>query len=205
MKIDVIYLGDIGVNCYMINSENSAVVIDPGFKSEFVTDFLKNNSNKERLIMLTHTHFDHISAALDLSRETNTKIAIGSFDNSGLSDPNINLANLFGAVIEPFSADILLNDGNKFSVGDLEFTVMHTPGHTIGGVCYILENYIFSGDVLFYESIGRTDFPGGDFSEIKKSIFKIYDFDDDMIIYSGHGPKTTVGHEKIYNPYVRAN
>jgi glyoxylase-like metal-dependent hydrolase (beta-lactamase superfamily II) len=203
MEIRTLPLGEIGVNCYLISSNNGAVVIDPGYKSEEVLNFLKENQNKERLILLTHNHFDHIGFALELSRLTDTKIAIGKLDNDGLSNPQINLATLFGSEIEPFSADMLLDDNDKISVGNIKFTVLHTPGHTVGGVCYLLSNNIFAGDTLFCESIGRTDFPGGNFETIKKSILNLYEFEDDMIVYPGHGPSTSIGYEKLCNPYVR--
>ena len=205
MEINVIPLGDMGTNCYLINGITGAVVIDPGYKSEKVLDFLKNNSNKERLILLTHNHFDHISGALALSSETNSKIAIGQLDNNGLSDANINLSVMFCENIAPFSADILLNDNEKITVGDLEFTVLHTPGHTVGSVSFLSGDCLFAGDTLFYESIGRTDFPGGNFGTIKKSIIRLYALGDNLTVYSGHGPATTIGHEKLFNPYVRAD
>ena len=203
MEIKTLTLGEIGVNCYLISSKTGAVVIDPGYKSNEVLNFLKENQNKERLILLTHNHFDHIGYALDLSRLTDTKIAIGKLDNVGLSNPQINLSTVFGSDIEHFSADILLNNNEEVAVGDIKFTVLHTPGHTVGSVCYLLNNNIFAGDTLFCESIGRTDFPGGDFETIKKSILMLYEFDDGMFVYPGHGSLTSIGYEKLCNPYVR--
>ncbi len=203
MEIKTLTLGNIAVNCYLIESETAAVVIDPGFESNEVLDFLKNAQNKERLIILTHAHYDHIGYALELSRQTNTKIAIGKFDNEALSNSYVNLAVMFHTELEPFSADLLLKDGDGFMVGDINFYVIHTPGHTVGSVSVLVDNILFSGDTLFKESIGRTDFLGGSFGEIEKSIKKLYTLPEDTIVMAGHGEKSTIGYEKYYNPYVR--
>lgn len=203
MEINTLMLGDLGTNCYLLSTEKAAVVIDPGFDSDEVTSFLNENSDKERMIILSHCHYDHISGAYELATKTDTKIAIGELENASLSQPQINLSHFFGEKIIPFSADVLLSDDGKLSVGDIDFIVWHTAGHTVGGICLLTENVIFSGDTLFYESVGRTDFPGGSFSELKKSIIRIYGLDDSVTVYPGHGPATTVGHEKIFNPYVR--
>jgi glyoxylase-like metal-dependent hydrolase (beta-lactamase superfamily II) len=168
-----------------------------------VLSFLKNSSDKERLILLTHCHFDHIGDADRLRSATNTKIAIGEFDNNSLSDPNKNLCNLFGADLKPFSADITLIDGEIVSVGDIEIKVIHTPGHTLGGVCYLIDDILFSGDTLFSGSIGRTDFPDGDFAILKNSVNKLYQLPESTKVYSGHGEATTIDYEKKYNPFIR--
>ena len=203
MEIKTLTLGNIAVNCYLLLSETAAVVIDPGFASDEALDFLKNAKNKERLIILTHAHYDHIGYALELSRQTNTKIAIGKFDNEALLNSYVNLAVMFHTELEPFSADLLLKDGDGFAVGDIEFKVIHTPGHTVGSVSLLVDNVLFSGDTLFKESIGRTDFLGGSFGEIEKSIKKLYTLPEDTIVMAGHGENTTIGYEKNYNPYIR--
>ncbi len=203
MDIKVLPLGHIKSNCYLISTEKSAIVIDPGFNSLNVTEFLKTNCHKERLILLTHSHFDHIGGAYNLRTNTNTKIAIGEKDNFGLSDTYINLSNKFHAGLLPFSADILLKDSEEYTVGDISFKVIHTPGHTVGSVCFLFENILFSGDTLFCESIGRTDFYGGDFNQLERSIKKLYSLDDNTIVLSGHGEKTSISHEKINNPFIR--
>lgn len=203
MEINVVVLGHIQSNCYLVSSEKAAVVVDPGFNSAAVTEFLKQNSNKERLILLTHSHFDHIGGADNLRNETDTKIGIGEFDNPALSNTKINLSELFHAKLSPFSADILFKDGDIFTVGDLCFNVIHTPGHTVGGVCYQIENILFSGDTLFCGSIGRTDFYGGDYAVLESSVKRLYTLDDDITILSGHGEATTIHNEKISNPFIR--
>ena len=204
MEIKVLSLGDIQSNCYLISTENAAVVIDPGFDNIDVTNFLKNARDKERLILLTHGHFDHISGADALRHDTDTKIAIGSLENYALSDTHYNLADLFGAKLTPFSADILLEDGEEFAVGDITFKALCTPGHTVGGMCYLTGNFLFSGDTLFCRSIGRTDFLGGNYKALENSVKNLYStLSDDTVVLSGHGEETTIGQEKSQNPYIR--
>lgn len=203
MEIRALRLGYIGVNCYLVSTEKAAVVIDPGFKNEKVTEFLQKNSNKEKIILLTHAHFDHIGGADDLRSLTNTKIAIGEFDAEGLKDTNKNLSDRFHAKLKPFSADILLKNDDEFYVGDIHFKVIHTPGHTSGGVCFLTDDILFSGDTLFFESVGRTDFFDGDAKALEKSVKELYKLNDNTRVLPGHGPETTILHEKKNNPFVR--
>ncbi len=201
MKIEKIVIGLIKENCYLVSTDKSAIVIDPGFYSSDISDFLKENKDKDRLILITHGHFDHIGAALRLKNETGTEIAIGKDDNSMLMDNKENLSYKFHNNLEGFSADRLFNDQDEFYVGDLNIKVLQTPGHTKGSVCYLIEDKLFSGDTLFFESYGRTDFPGGDMSEMVGSFYRLMTTLDEKIeVYPGHGEKTTVEHEKKYNP-----
>ena len=203
MEIKVLPLSIIKSNCYMISTNDAAVVIDPGFESQIITDFLKENQDKERLILLTHSHFDHIGAAKALRETTDTKIGIGEFDADALLDTNKNLSDQFRAKLLPFKADFLFCDEEIVTVGDLSFKVLHTPGHTPGGVCYLVNDILFSGDTLFDKSIGRTDFPGGDFDTLEKSVKRLYQLDQDIKVLAGHGEATTIGDEKKYNPFIR--
>ncbi len=190
-------------NCYLVEGEKGAVVIDPGYKRDAILDFLKENGNKERLILLTHGHFDHIGGADYLRQETGVKIGIGALDEPALSDNELNCAVNFKRTLPAFSADYLYNDGDKISVGDLEFTVIACPGHTVGGISLLCDGNLFSGDTLFKDSVGRTDFQGGSFSDLEKSIKRLYTLPDDTAVLPGHGEQSTVGHEKYYNPFVR--
>jgi len=203
MEIKVLPLGDIQVNCYLVSTEKSALVVDPGFYSQKVEEFLKENSHKERMILLTHAHFDHIGGAELLRENTGVNIAIGEKENAFLSDPAVNLSGLLSAPLKPFSADISLKDNETLNIGDLKIKVIHTPGHTSGSVSYLIDDVLFSGDTLFNSSIGRTDFPTGDFAVLSQSIKKLYELDGEITVLSGHGEATNLNYEKMYNPFVR--
>ncbi len=196
MKISVLAIGSSPTNCYLLETENAAVVIDPGVKCKEVDLFLQENSNKERLIILTHAHFDHIGAAEELRENYGVKILIGEKDNPALSDPIVNESVRFGVKINPFSADITVVDGEKISVGDIEFTAVLTPGHTVGSTCFYVDGVLFTGDTLFCRGIGRSDFYGGNEAQLFNSLKKLRKlFPDETPVLSGHGPKTTIGAE----------
>lgn len=191
-------------NCYFLETEKTAIVIDPGYKRDSILTFLNDNEDKERLILLTHGHFDHIGGADYLRKKTGVKIGIGALDVPALSDDVLNCAVNFKRKLEPFTADFEYLDGDVIKVGDIELKVISTPGHTVGGVSFLCGNNLFSGDTLFKTSVGRTDFEGGSFEELEKSIKKLYTLPDETVIYAGHGESSTIGFEKKYNPFVRA-
>ncbi len=203
MKVERLPLGHIAANCYMISSDKSAIVIDCGLYSDFVYDFLDKNKDKERLILLTHMHFDHIGGAPKIREKTGVKIAVGKVDAPYLSDPEYNLSNRFHAHVEPFEADIVLSDNEVFTVGDITVKALQTSGHTKGGMCYLMEDKLFSGDTLFFETIGSTDFDGGNMRELITSIGRLLELGDNITVYPGHGEATTIGHEKRYNMFLR--
>lgn len=202
MKIKTLHLGLIKTNCYLISTEKAAVVIDPGFVRETPLDFLNENSDKERLILLTHAHFDHIGGAEDLREKTGVKIGIGELDAGGLADTALNLSDMFHANIAPFKPDLTFKNGEKITVGDIEFKVIETPGHTVGGVSYLTGDCLFSGDTLFEGSIGRTDFPGGDLKVLKRSVKRLVTLPNDTKVYPGHGDFTTIARERDNNMFV---
>jgi len=203
MEIKVLPLGELGANCYMIKGDKGVVVIDVGAPSKAVENFLIENSDKQRLILLTHCHFDHIGGAEALREATGVEIAIGEDEAGFLADANVNLSGIFGSYLPPFYADKTVKDKETIVVGDIELKAIKVSGHTSGGMCYLCGKNLFSGDVLFYESIGRTDFPTGSFRELEASVKKLYELDGDITVYSGHGEATTIDHERKYNPYVR--
>ena len=205
MTVNTIVLGEMfGANCHLIESDNAAVVVDPAEYSDQVFAFLNTNADKERLILLTHCHLDHICGADALREKTGVKIAIGEYDAIGTLDTRISLSDLFGGNHQPFEVDIKLSDGQRFTVGDLEFEAIHTAGHTVGGMCYAVCDCLFSGDTLFAGTVGRTDFFGGDGGALMESLRMLTEkFDDGVTVYAGHGPDTTIGREKRVNPYLR--
>lgn len=202
MEIRAIHLGLIKTNCYLISTDKAAVVIDPGFKTEITADFLKANEGKARMILITHAHFDHIGGAEALRNETGVEIGIGELDAPALKDTELNLSDKFHAHILPFSADRTFCDGEKFSIGDIDFEVILTPGHTVGGVSYLSGESLFSGDTLFAGAVGRTDMPGGSLKALKKSLKRLTALPNETKVYPGHGDFTTVGYEKENNMFV---
>ena len=202
MEIRAIHLGLIKTNCYLISTDKAAVVIDPGFKTEITADFLKASEGKARMILITHAHFDHIGGAEALRNETGVEIGIGELDAPALKDTELNLSDKFHAHIAPFSADRTFCDGEKFSVGDIDFEVILTPGHTVGGVSYLSGEILFSGDTLFAGAVGRTDMPGGSLKALKKSLKRLIALPNETKVYPGHGDFTTVGYEKENNMFV---
>lgn len=196
MEIKVLHLGHIKTNCWLVSTENAAVVIDPGFVSSEATDFLASAVGKERMLLLTHAHFDHIGGAAELRRKTGVKIGIGETDAPLLSDPELNLSNKFHAHVVPFAADLLFKDGESFKVGDIPFKVILTPGHTVGGVAYLSNNVLFSGDTLFAGAVGRVDLPGGNAKTMKKSLRRLVSLPPETEVYPGHGDRTVIARER---------
>lgn len=195
--------GAFGANCYMVSTEKAALLIDASEFSDEVRTFLEENRKKEILILATHRHVDHVAGLFEARRYSAADVAIHREDACGLSDTDQSLATTFGIWQNPFTADRLLEDGDVLKVGDLTVSVLHTPGHTDGSVCFIVENMLFSGDTLFYLSIGRTDFPTGSIDKMQKSLRKLFSLDRDYMVYPGHGEITTLYYEKKYNPYYK--
>lgn len=206
MKIEVLLKGHLATyaNCYGILTDKAAIVVDPGECTTNVANFLKQNTDKTRLILITHAHYDHIGGALQLRNETGVKIAIGKNEEFALSDRAFNLSGRFTPAIPPFNADYVIEDEEEFTVGDITVKAYETPGHTVGGMCYLINDCLFSGDMLFYETVGRVDLPGGNATQMQDSLDRImWLFDDEIKVYSGHGEVTTIGHERKYNLYLR--
>ena len=191
-------------NCYGILSGKAAVVIDCGKYNENIAAFLKTNADKSRVILLTHAHFDHIGGAEELREKTGVPIALGKTEAQRLSDPNYNLSGKFGKPIHPFKPDYEILDEQTVTVGDLKIKAYEMPGHTKGSMVYLAGNNLFSGDTLFAGSIGRTDFLSGNADEMAASLERmLWLFDDSVNVYPGHDQPTTIGAEKINNPYLR--
>jgi glyoxylase-like metal-dependent hydrolase (beta-lactamase superfamily II) len=192
-------------NCYVLGDEKTKqyLVIDPGGDLEIIEDYLKKLKLKVKYIILTHGHVDHIGALASLKRTTGAEILIHSKDSAMLYDPNQNLSIFSGDKIVPTKADRLLEEGDVIQCGGIKLGVLHTPGHTPGGISLLTDKIIFTGDSLFCGSIGRTDFPGSSYQKLIKSIKeKLMSKDDDFIIYPGHGPSSTIGEERRNNPFL---
>ena len=190
-------------NCYLLETDKAAVVIDPGYKRQNILEFLKANQHKERLIILTHGHYDHIGGAEYLRQETGVRIGIGALDEPALRDDVLNCAVNFQRSLNPFEADFKYSDGDEITVGDITLKVIACSGHTVGGISLLCGDNVFTGDTLFKESVGRTDFAGGSFAELEKSIRKLYTLPESTVVFPGHGESSTIGYEKNNNPFVR--
>jgi glyoxylase-like metal-dependent hydrolase (beta-lactamase superfamily II) len=205
MKIETIVVSPFEVNCFLIweNDDNSGVIIDPGDEDELIAERIAKHGFKPGAILLTHGHGDHIGAVKPLKEKFNIPIYIGREDAPMLLSPSANVSAMFGYQIVCPPADHLLKDGDRFKIGSLEFSVLATPGHTRGGICYLTGNNLICGDTIFFGSIGRTDFPGGNYQTLIESINKqILSLPDDITCYPGHGPATTVGNERRSNPFL---
>jgi hydroxyacylglutathione hydrolase len=206
IKLKVLILGMVHTNCYTISNTdtNQAIVIDPADNAPAIYEYLQDNNLELKAILLTHGHFDHITGALDLAGLTGVPVYAHEAEGPLLKNPDLNASGSIGHGFG-LEADILLRDGEEVLLAGFNIGVIHTPGHTAGSTCYYFKDYgmLFSGDTLFYESIGRTDLPTGSFSDILTSIKnKLMLLDDDVRVYPGHGRATTIGHERTNNYYI---
>ncbi len=209
MKIDTLILGSYQTNCYILGAETSAndcLIIDTGLRAEPLIDFLTDRNLNPAAIILTHGHADHI-IGLDLLREKfpKIKVYIHKLDEDMLTDPEMNLSLITGVHFQTAPAEHLLEENQTLCEASIELKVIHTPGHTPGGISLYSkeQGIIFVGDTLFAGSIGRTDFPGGNLQQLTSSIKdKILTLPDQTVVYPGHGPATTIKQEKLYNPYL---
>ncbi|MCB9366776.1 MAG: MBL fold metallo-hydrolase [Calditrichaeota bacterium] len=181
-----------------------AVWFDPGAEAESVLRWIQENDLRVTRIVNTHGHVDHIAENSVAKAALNVPLCIHAQDRAKLTDPELNLSHWTGIPVVSPDADEILEEGMQLTCGKLVFELFHVPGHSPGSLVFYAEKNLIAGDTLFYESVGRTDFPDSDtdalFSAIQK---KIYSLPDDTIVYPGHGEATTVGHEKLHNPFVR--
>ncbi len=199
-------LGMVQTNCYFVwNSlTKDAIVIDPADDVERIEQYLKENGLVCKGILLTHGHFDHMMAARELADRTGAKLYAHAQEEALLKDPKLNVSAQVDREVS-LSPDLLICDQEILPLIGMEFTVLHTPGHTGGGVCYYLkkEGIVFSGDTLFFRSIGRTDLPTGDGRTLIESIKnKLMILEDQVKVFPGHGESTTIGYERMNNYYL---
>jgi len=204
--IKTLTVGPIQSNCYVIGCERTmkGAVIDPGDETQRILLTLADAKLTLTHIICTHGHFDHVGGNKKLKEATGASIVIHPQDApmlSGLSSA----AGLWGIRVDDSPPpDILVEEGDTLSVGDIELKVLHTPGHSPGGISLYYDGVVFVGDTLFAGSIGRTDFPGGSYSTLISSVQnKLFTLGDDVQVLSGHGPATTIGAEKLYNPFFK--
>ena len=206
MKIMRIPVGVYAANCYIVYSETTkdGIVVDPGGDVDDLLGFIERKGLKIKDIILTHGHGDHIGGVIGLRDALNANVMIHKDDHELLIDGDKNLSSTMPIGSVALEADKLLNDGDIILFGDLKVEVIHTPGHTKGGICLKINDSIITGDTLFAGSIGRTDLPGGDYETIIKSIKeKLMTYPDDVEVMPGHGGTSTIGRERVTNPFLQ--
>jgi len=207
MKVEKVLLPAAAENCYIAINEdtNESIIIDPGSAFERIKSAVESTGTKPVAILLTHGHFDHAGEAASTAKEYGIKVYTHEATAEELKNPAINLSgDMFGGS-ESYSADVFLKDQEEVDLAGLRLKCLFTPGHTPGGCCFYFpnEDIVFTGDTLFSGSVGRTDFPGGSMSQLVESIkSKLMTLSDDTICYPGHNEPTTIGTERIYNPFL---
>jgi len=206
IKVKPLVVGPFGANCYVIGSgSGEGIVVDPGADAKRILKTIGELGLNVKLIVATHGHMDHVGAVGELTQATGARFAMHEDDVELLSNRGSPFASLLGKLMPaPSPPDVLLKDGGTIEEGGLSFRVLHTPGHSRGGVCLLGYGAVFVGDTLFCQGIGRFDFPGASGSQLLDSIrTKLLTLPDDTAVYPGHGPSTTIGEERRLNPFLR--
>jgi glyoxylase-like metal-dependent hydrolase (beta-lactamase superfamily II) len=210
MIIKMVVVGPLASNCYIVGSSSTkqGMIIDPGAEVGTILRTVQQMRLSISLIVVTHAHIDHIDALRAVKERTNAQFVLHEADQELLSVSAAPMHVLTSLGLTPFKSppkpDRLLRDGDRIDIGDLHFQVLHTPGHSPGGICLLGHGVVFSGDTLFNYGIGRTDFAGGSHERLMKSIReKLMVLPDETIVYPGHGPSTTIGDERRGNPFLQ--
>lgn len=204
VSIEKIVVGPLMTNCYIISSGGECIVIDPGYSGDEISDFISKKGYSVKRIFATHGHFDHVSGIKAMKESVDCDFSIGSQDEE-MYRTSREMARRFGGVEvdEPVKPDSYIEEG-ELSFGDTTVRIMHTPGHTLGSYSFLVEDHLFTGDTLFKGSIGRMDY-GGSEENMVKTIEQLKSLDNRVRIYPGHGPWSTMGEEKIENPFLNGS
>ncbi len=206
MIVKKLVVGPFASNCYIVGSESNkeGMIIDPGADAEEILKNIKDLGLSIKSIVLTHGHIDHIGALKEVKEATGAEMAIHTDEAKSLQEQS--LSAVFGlSYPSPPPPDRLLKGGDSIDIGDLHFLVLHTPGHSPGGICLLGEGVVFTGDTLFNFGIGRFDMPGSSGRQLMNGIHtKLMVLPDNTVVYPGHGPETTIGTERQWNPFLRS-
>jgi glyoxylase-like metal-dependent hydrolase (beta-lactamase superfamily II) len=204
MKVDRFPAGVYQANCYIVYDEetNDGFIIDPGGDAEDILGHIKEKGINARFIILTHGHFDHTGAVNSIKYELCIPVYINEYDND-LITGQVSMFSGLSPDADNISADKFIKDGEVLEAGKLKISILDTPGHTRGGITIMIGDVVFTGDTLFLGSVGRTDLPGGSHEVLIESIkSKLLVLPDETVVYPGHGPSTSIGREKKYNPFL---
>lgn len=205
MNIERIVNMETDQNCYLVYDEDKkGLIIDPGSSAKCIEEKIKQCGVEVKHIFLTHCHYDHIEGAEELRKLLGAEL-VSTFEcNKNIQSTSVNLSMLFSDPIKANPADIIVTDGDIIEIGKMTVKAITTPGHTNGGVCYLIGEDLFSGDTLFLNSVGRWDFPTGNENTLKNSIRnKLFTLEEDIIVHPGHGNDTKIYYEKKYNSFCR--
>ena len=203
MQVNTLQVGPLQTNCYILSAEDAtAVLIDPGDDADRILQYVRMQGLSVKGIWLTHGHYDHVNAVKALKTAFGCPIVACRAESVLLADAGLNLSLSFVGVPLDVTADVLYDDGDTFTFGGEMVTVLHTPGHTSGSCCYMVDQLLFTGDTLFCGSIGRTDFPTGDMQAIRLSLQRLASLKGEYTVLPGHGAATSLSAERRANPYL---
>ncbi len=198
MKIKTLVVGLFRTNTYILVKDNECIIIDPADDHNKINNYLKENNLSLKAILLTHGHFDHFGSAESLASEYNVNVYISIKDKELLSDPAKNGSDKYSRRLITLDKNVkFITKEGLLEISNFKIDVLFTPGHTKGGVCYLIDNNLFSGDTLFKNGVGRVDFYGGAATELNKSIKRLLSLDENLKVYPGHGEATSIKEEKI--------
>ncbi len=206
LAIRMMVLGPVQTNCYFLINEDTkeVLIVDPADRAQKIIEWINSEGLKPTAILLTHGHFDHIMGVAGVKKEYNIPIYASKDEVEVLADPQINVSTMMGAYLS-MKADKLFSDGDVLELAGMKLKVISTPGHTIGSVCFYMEEekVLISGDTLFEASVGRSDFPTGSSRQLIESIkTRLFVLPDDTDVFPGHGGTTSIAYEKAHNPFI---